>query len=127
MELCGFLAPDGTFTECEYWSHTATAESIANGKYNQTFYSGIQAEDFLYEKGYVGFYARSASHRFVVGEGKEKRIVLLTDEQKDFIINNLANANNNDQRVEIENILAYDSDYREDSILSRMEDKYITP
>lgn len=127
MELCGFLAPDGTFTECECWSHTATAESIVNGKYNQNFYSGIQAEDFLYEKGYVGFYARSASHRFVVSEGEERRIILLTDEQKDFIINNLVNANNDDQRAEIENILAYDSDYREDSILSRMEDKYITP
>lgn len=126
MELCGFLAPDGTFTECECWSHVPTAEGIANGTYNKKFYSGVQAEDFLFDKGYVGFYARNASHRFVIGRGEERKILLLTDEQKDFIINNLVNANNDEQRTEMQKILEYDDAYREDSILHHYENKILS-
>ena len=132
ISLSGFLAPDGTFTECESWEHTDTAKIICEEKYNKEFLSGIKAEDFLYDQGYCGFYARGASHRFLVNvnenekakDAKKKRVCLLTDEQHDFIISNLANANNDDQKAEIEEMLEWDSEYREESALKYYEDKY---
>ena len=116
MALCGFLAPDGTFTECDSWEHTSTAQEIAE-KCNQSFLNGIQAENFLFDAGYVGFYSRDASHRFIVGKGKERKILLLTDKQKDFIISNLINANNDEQKKAMQEILEHDDGYREYSIL----------
>lgn len=38
MELCGFLAPDGTFTECPSFAHISTAQDIAEKVYNREFY-----------------------------------------------------------------------------------------
>ena len=121
MKLSGFLAPDGAFTECPSWSHTYEAEKICKEKFNKEFYSGIEAEDFLYEQGYVGFYARNASHRFIVNGN----IILLTDKQLDFIINNIDKANNDDQRKDIEDLLRYNEDYSEHSIIQHYEKKII--
>ena len=124
MVLSGFLAPDGTFTECGYQEHTDTATGIVNRVFGEKINNGIRAEDFLYENSYVGFYARGASHRFSIGKGDERRVLLLTDAQKDFLINHLANANNDDQRNDMENLLRFDEDYREDSVLTRIENKF---
>ena len=124
MSLCGFLAPDGKYTACEPWTHMHTAEVIVQEKYKQEHLFGMQAEDYLYEQGYVFFYSRNAGKRFM-GNESVKKILLLTDEQNDFIIANLCSANNDAQRKDMDEILEWDADYREDSILTRMEDKLI--
>lgn len=124
MGLCGFLAPDGTFTECESWAHMDTAKSIAKSKHNTEFDRGYDAEKFLYEKGYVGFYARNTGHTWI--SKQDKRIILLSDEQRDFIIKNLSSANNDDQRKSMEELLEWDEGYREDSILHHYENKIVT-
>lgn len=121
MELSGFLAPDGTFNECKSWCHTSEAEKICKDKYGKEFTFSLHAEDFLYEQGYVGFYARNANHRFLVN-GK---VVLLTDEQVDFIINNLSKAYNDDQKKAMEDLLSYNDAYSERSILHYYESKII--
>ncbi|MBA4699210.1 MAG: hypothetical protein H2212_07210 [Ruminococcus sp.] len=124
MSLCGFLAPDGVYTECEPWSHMETAGNLVRDLYNQDHLGGMQAEDYLYEKGYVFFYSRNAQKRFR-GNVSPKIILLLSEQQKDFIINNLSNASNDSQRKDMIEILEWDADYREDSILSVMEVKLL--
>ena len=121
MGLCGFLAPNGTYTECPSWSHLSTAIDICNNIYEKDFYSGIEAEDFLFNHGFVEFNARSASKRYIV----DKKILLLSDEQKDFLVKNLENANNQEQKDAIMEILDYDDGYREDSILNHYERKIV--
>ena len=63
MELCGFLAGDGTFTFCECWQHVASAQKLVQETYGE-YLTGIRAENFLMEKGYVVYYANSVQHRF---------------------------------------------------------------
>ena len=91
MELCGFLAGDGTFTFCECWQHVASAQKLVQETYGE-YLTGIRAENFLMEKGYVVYYANSVQHRFCIGFGAKSRMMLLTAEQKDFIVANLSNA-----------------------------------
>ena len=119
MSLCGFLAPDGTFTECDSWEHMQTAANIAKEKYNRTFQHSYEAEQYLYEVGYVGFYARAVMHTWV--SQANRRIILLTDVQKDFVINHLAKSNNKDQKKSMEDLLRWNDEYREDSILNHYE------
>lgn len=123
MRLIGFLAPDGTYTQCPSYAHMETARMVCKESYDKIFHSGIDAENFLLEQGYVGFYARGASKHFF--EKDTGKLMLLTDEQRDFIINNLINVNNFDQKLDVEQILEYDHDYREDSILSHCEEKFL--
>lgn len=118
MELCGFLAPDGKFTECDSWEHTTTAKEIVQKTYNSDIKSGLDAEKFLFEKGYVSFNARSANHKWISDTGN---IILLTEQQRDFIINNLENANNQDQERDIKELMEWDDAYREDHILHHYE------
>ena len=121
MGLCGFLAPNGTYTECPSWSHLSTAIDICNNVFKKDFYSGIEAEDFLFNNGYIEFNARGASKRYIV----DKKILLLSDEQKDFLVKNLENTNNQEQKDAIMEILDYDDGYREDSILNHYERKIV--
>ena len=120
--LVGLLSPDGTWTECESWTHLHTAKEICDKLYNKEFIFGYQAENFLYDKGYVIFATRGASRKSIMNDGT---IVLLSQEQKDFIINNLSKANNNDQRESIIEMLKLDDDLREDSFISVIENKYL--
>lgn len=120
MNLCGFLAPNGTFTECPVWAHTSTAEVICQMVYKKCD-TGIEAEDFLYEQGYVGFYSRNVSHRWIVNH----HICMLTDEQLDFILSNKVNALNSDQEASINELLRWNDDYKESSILGRYEKRVI--
>ena len=121
MSLCGFLAPDGTFTECDSWEHMQTAANIAGEKYDRTFPHLYEAEQYLYEIGYVGFYARAVGYTWV--SRVNNRILLLTDAQKDFVIDHLNKANNKDQRKSMEDLLKWNDEYQEDSILSQYENK----
>ncbi len=117
MNLCGFLAPDGTFTECLVWAHTSMTEIICKMTYKKKCVTGIEAEDFLYEQGYVGFYSRSVSHRWLINH----HFCMLTDEQFAFILSNKANALNSDQENSINELLQWNDDYKESSILSHYE------
>lgn len=121
MSLCGFLAPDGTFTECDSWEHMQTAENIAKEKYNKTFQHSYEAEQYLYEVGYVGFYARAVGYIWI--SRIDNRIILLTEAQKDFVISHLAKANNKDQKESMEDLLKWNDEYKEDSILSHYESR----
>lgn len=111
MELCGFLAGDGTFTFCECWQHVASAQKLVQETYGE-YLTGIRAENFLMEQGYVVYYANS-------------RMMLLTAEQKDFIVANLSNALTVEQRKSMEALLRQDEECQEKSVLSRMEAKYL--
>lgn len=116
MTLCGFLAPDGTYTECQPWEHMPSAQEIceASGK---TGLNGIEAEDFLFDQGYVIFYARGVSRRAFVN----RNLILMTDAQVDFMIQNLGNANNADQKKEMEDLLHDHEAMSEHSVLSYYE------
>ena len=118
--LIGFLAPDGTFTECSTFEHMLTAEHIANTKHNQNFYSGLAAEEYLFDIGYVGFYACSALKSFVIGE----KIVLLSKEQLIFIFTNLNRTNNSEQETSIRDMIELDDAYRENSCLDHVSNKF---
>ena len=118
--LSGFLAPDGIYTECEYFGHMSAAKIIVEEKYNKSL-GGWDAEKFLYEQGYVGFYARNVGHTW--RSKINKRIITLTDEQRDFIIAHLEDANNDDQKRSMFEMLEWDDAYREDSILHHYEAK----
>lgn len=104
MELCGFLAGDGTFTFCECWQHVASAQKLVQETYGE-YLTGIRAENFLMEQGYVVYYANSVQHRFCIGFGAKSRMMLLTAEQKDFIVANLSNALTVEQRKSMEALL----------------------
>ena len=119
--LIGFLSSNGTFTECDSYGHMSKAENIAKSNYKKEFKNGYEAEQFLYEKGYVGFYARSVGFKFLVGNDNNKRVRLLSDKQRDFIINNLSNANNMDQQKDMEGLLEFDDGYRNENILHYFE------
>ena len=121
MSLCGFLALDGTFTECDSWEHMQTAANIAREKYDKTFQHLYEAEQYLYKVGYIGFYARAVGYTGI--SRIDNRIILLTDAQKDFVISHLAKANNKDQKKSMEDLLTWNDDYWEDSILSHYESK----
>ena len=47
MELCGFLAGDGTFTFCECWQHVASAQKLVQETYGE-YLTGIRAEAMLF-------------------------------------------------------------------------------
>lgn len=120
--LIGFLDPDGVFTECEAYEHLELAKGIVQEKFQRKYISGIKSEELLFENGYIEFNSRGVSKRFII-DGK---IVLLTNEQKDFIINNLKNANNSDQLKLMEKMLQQNDDLAERSILSYYEKQYDT-
>ena len=121
MSLCGFLAPDGTFTECDSWEHMQTAANIAREKYNRTFQHLYEAEQYLYDIGYIGFYARAVGYTGI--SQVSNRIILLTGAQKDFVTHHLAKASNKDQKKSMEDLLQWNDEYQEDSILSQYENK----
>lgn len=119
--MVGFLAPDGAFEKCAPWEHTKKAKEIIFRKHGLEFKNGLQAEDYLYEQGYVMFFARGANFKFNTLNGMRT----LTKEQRDFLSSHLYEANNDEQRGYMEQILQYDQELREENILLRMEEKYM--
>ena len=118
--LIGFLAPDGTYTECEHFGHMDHAKDLVEEGYDKIL-NGIDAERFLYENGYVGFYARNVGHEWL--SKVDRHIITLTDEKRDFIIMHLEDTNNDDQKKSMFELLEWDDAYREDSILHHYEAK----
>lgn len=122
--LCGFLAPDGTYTECPIFAHSEAALDICDEVYGEEFLNGILAEDYLYEKGYVIFYARNARYKFfLVNQDGTREVNLLTDVQIDFIINHLETANNYEQNNDMLELLEWNNDVKEDSILAMKDNE----
>lgn len=121
--LCGFLDQNGKYTECASFDHINEAELIIEKEY-KNFIVGLDAEEYLYEKGYVIFYSRGAAHRFFSLNTKGKEIPL-SDPQIDFLIENLNNANNDEQHCDMMDILKLHEDLTEKSILATIEDKYV--
>lgn len=119
--LCGYLSPKGEYFECDSYGHMDLAKELAETFFDQPYLSGVKAEDLLFENGYVCFTGRGASFRFNPFEG-----VCLSDKQRTFIEDNLPHANNEDQASELKDLLRWDSDIREESILSRAEDKFLS-
>ena len=86
MGLCGFSSPDGRYTECLPYKQLDVATRLCEEQYNYVAMNRINAEDYLYNKGYVVFYSRNASKRFCVStENDTITVSLLTDEQIKFI------------------------------------------
>lgn len=117
--LCGFLLPDGRYFECESWEHLSTAVEICQNVYQKDFDNSrgksLEAENYLFEIGCVAFYARSSEHRWI---NSDKQVLILTDMQRDFIIKHLKNANNNEQKESLLELLEWDDGYRESNLLS---------
>lgn len=122
MKLCGFLSPRGKFIECDSYEHLSTAKEICEKTFKVEL-TGIKAEDFLYDKNYVGFYSRNASKRWHHSE--TKNLMLLTSSQIEFIVNNLDNALNKDQLEEIMEVLKWNDDFKEDLALNSVSKKYV--
>lgn len=78
--LVGFLAPDGTFTHCQYFGHMDGAEKLVKKVFNKTC-NGVEAENFLIEVGYVILYASSVAFAHFIDY--EPR--LLSEKQKEFL------------------------------------------
>ena len=86
--------------------------------------TGVRAENFLLENGYIELNTRSVYYRFFVGD--DKQLVLLTSQQKDFLINNLSNANNPAQQKEMQELLERNDDLQSRSILRCIENRFLT-
>ena len=112
MELCGFLAGDGTFTFCECWQHVASAQKLVQETYGE-YLTGIRAENFLMEKGYVVYYANSVQHRFC-WIWCEKQNDAIDSGTNDFIVANLSNALTVEQRKSMATIAAKMREVREE-------------
>ena len=122
--LSGFVSPDGTYTYCESYEHLDVAQTIVS-KLCGTIINRIRAEDYLFEHGYIELNSRGATFRFFIEDGTSKRMRGLSEEQKDFLINNLSNANNDSQLEDMQRLLKYNDDINSKRILNCIGDKYL--
>ena len=86
------------------------------------FTNCLACEEYLYTLGWVGFYARESSFRFRVKETVGYRTQVLTKEQIDFILENLENANNDDQKQSMLEVLRHNEAYQEILLLQQYDD-----
>jgi len=111
--LCGFLAPDGTFYQCQPYEHMDEAERIAKTVMNASFKNGLDAERFLLINSYVAFYSRRVGFLSTgvfpnCGGGEGRVVRLLTDEQIAFLEDALIFCNIDEKRDCIKEILEED-------------------
>lgn len=114
--LCGFLSPNGIFTEAEPYEHMEIATEIVEKEYGKTL-SGIESERLLLEKGYIGFYSRDVGFQWFVNHF----IRPLTDEQVTFVVENMKYANNSQQKQSIQELLERNDDVKSRNILDFAE------
>ena len=118
--LCGFLSPSGEYIECESYEHLDVATQLVNKFYPDCkIKNRIEAENKLFNEGYIELNSRGASFRFFVNH-KERT---LSDKQVAFLEENLTNTNNDDQLNEIKSILRMNTDLKEELILSTVENR----
>lgn len=125
MINCGFIAPDGTYYTCGYMEHLWLAERICkeNGwieeikKYIARSYpTGLDYEEFLFSKGYLEIASRYVSHSCMRGASigdTDFPHIHLSEKQKEFLQNNLENANNEEQVKWMMDLLEFDEDVDE--------------
>lgn len=114
--LCGFLSPNGIFTEAEPYEHMEIATEIVEKEYGKTL-SGIESERLLLEKGYIGFYSRDVGFQWFVNHF----IRPLTDEQVTFVVKNMKYANNSQQKQSIQELLERNDDVKSRNVLDFAE------
>ena len=114
--LCGFLSPNGIFTEAEPYEHMEIATEIVEKEYGKTL-SGIESERLLLEKGYIGFYSRDVGFQWFVNHF----IRPLTDEQVTFVVENTKYANNSQQKQSIQELLERNDDVKSRNVLDFAE------
>lgn len=86
--------------------------------------TGVRAENFLLDHGYIELNTRSVYYKLSIENDKSPR--LLTSQQKDFLINNLPNANNAAQLKDMKKLLDRNDELQSMSILSFVEEKYLS-
>lgn len=125
MKLCGFLSPDGIYTPCEPYEHMDTAIEIVQKshhcEFRKDFRNRLDAEFYLQKIGYVVFYARCVHKRFVV-DGK---ITPLTRVQEDFLVLHMVDANNEEQKWDMDRILRQNDDFKEYSAMNYVSEKFM--
>ena len=114
--LCGFLSPNGIFTEAEPYEHMEIATEIVEKEYGKTL-SSIESERLLLEKGYIGFYSRDVGFQWFVNHF----IRPLTDEQVTFVVENMKYANNSQQKQSIQELLERNDDVKSRNVLDFAE------
>jgi len=98
--LIGFLSPKGEFIECASWEHTCKASEICEKVFNIDL-SGIIAEDYILEKGYVAIRARDAYMNYYTDNGDFRPI---SEEQIKWLNDN-SDSLNDMQKKDIAEIL----------------------
>lgn len=81
----GFLAPNGTLYPCSSWEHLSKAVEIAS-KLGQSFYRGVDAEDYLQKLGWVVVRANDVYALVGMRHPETKKRIHLTKEQKEWLL-----------------------------------------
>ena len=123
--LCGFLSPAGEYVPCEPWNHLNTAVEIVEKLFSEhMFLTNLEYERYLLEElGYVEF-AQSGCVFRRTNYNKVRRS--LTNEQKEFLENNIIYSKSKSQRQSIELVLRIDEESKEGIHLTQMEERYVS-
>lgn len=81
----GFLAPNGIMHSCSSWEHLSKAVEIAS-KLGQSFYNGVDAEEYLQKLGWVVVRARDVYALVGMYHPETKKRIHLTQEQKEWLL-----------------------------------------
>lgn len=81
----GFLAPNGTMYPCSSWEHLSKAVEIAS-KLGQSFYNGVDAEEYLQKLGWVVVRANDVYALVGMYHPETKKRIHLTKEQKEWLL-----------------------------------------
>lgn len=113
--LSGFIAPNGEYTPCEAYAHMATAAKIIEQLYPDEKQVGDYKNELLLteQKDFLLLTSRGCSFA-----GKK-----LSSAQREFLENNLINANNAEQKDAIEFVLDVDDERNSHLGLSDYVDK----
>lgn len=114
--IIGYLAPDGKFTSCTSYEHSSCATWICRKLgFGDT---GYEAEQRLLNLGYICFRSRDAFMNYFRNDVEERIPVIITDEQEQFIKENIEHMNNLEQLEDVNNMLEY-SQYLKDKERNR--------
>lgn len=111
--MIGFLSPDGIFYECDTWCHSMTASFILqelNIKRNYDHKNLIVSdEDILLDIGYICLRARDA---FRNEWNRNKQRMFLTNNQINWLIDNLDREEVETKKKDISDMLINDEEWK---------------
>lgn len=95
MHKTGYLTPQGILLECESYEHLEKAKEAVEGITNTSWIkSGLEAENYLLDLGYIVVRARDAYANLGYGHSKDPdKFLHLTAEQKKWLENNYEDFN----------------------------------